>query len=61
MGGRLAGLALVALGAGLVLMLGFEATLTRIAGVLALLAFIGLGVFAIATPEFLGGDRDDES
>jgi len=59
MPGRLTGLALVALVAGLVLMLGFEATFTRIGGVLALLAFIGLGAFAIATPEFLGGDEED--
>jgi hypothetical protein len=58
---RLTRLALVALAAGLVLMLGFEATLTRIAGVLALLAFIALGVFAIATPDFLGEDEDRES
>ena len=58
---RLTALALVALLAGLVLMLGFEATLTRIAGVLALLAFIALGVFAIATPDFLGEDEDGES
>ena len=43
---------------GVVLMLVFDATLTRIAGVVLLLAGIGLGVFAIATPEFTS---DEES
>lgn len=36
------------------LMIPFEATVTRIAGVFCLFAFIVLGVFAIATPERLG-------
>jgi hypothetical protein len=40
---------------GVVLMLVFDETLTRIAGVVLLLAGIGLGVFAIATPEFTEG------
>jgi hypothetical protein len=43
---------------GLVLMIGFEHTLTRIFGVLALFAFVVTGVFVIADPEFLG--REDE-
>ena len=43
---------------GVVLMLVFDETLTRIAGVVLLMAGIGLGVFAIATPEFTeGSDR----
>lgn len=42
--------------AGLVLMLGFEATVTRVLGVLALFAFIVLGVFLIADPELLDSD-----
>jgi hypothetical protein len=46
------------LAVGLVLMIGFEAPLTRIVGVLALFAFIVTGVFLIADPGFLD---DDES
>jgi hypothetical protein len=42
--------------AGLVLMIGFEATVTRVLGVLALFAFIVLGVFLIADPELLDSD-----
>lgn len=45
---------------GVALMIPFEATITRILGVACLLAFIVIGVFAIATPEFLSGDADDE-
>jgi hypothetical protein len=51
-------LMLVCLVGGLALMLGFEHTLTRIVGVLALFAFIVTGVFLIADPEFLGRDDD---
>jgi hypothetical protein len=39
---------------GVALMIPFEATVTRILGVLCLFAFIVLGVFAIARPERLG-------
>ena len=46
------------LAAGLVLMIGFELAVTRVLGVLALFAFIVIGVFVIADPEFLA--RDDE-
>lgn len=60
MTGRLLTLALIAAVAGLVLMLGFDTPLTRIAGVLALLAFVVLGVFAIASPEFLGEGGEEE-
>ncbi|UJA20497.1 hypothetical protein HJD18_09950 [Thermoleophilia bacterium SCSIO 60948] len=49
----------VALALAVVLMIVFDATLTRIVGVTAIFAFIALGTFAIATPEFLEGDRDD--
>ena len=45
------------LAVGLVLMIGFEEPLTRIAGVLALFAFIVICVFLIADPELL--DPDD--
>jgi uncharacterized membrane protein YkgB len=44
--------------AGLVLMIGFEHTVTRVLGVLALFAFIVTGVFLIADPEFLARDDD---
>jgi hypothetical protein len=46
------------LAVGLVLMIGFEATLTRIVGVLALFTFIITGVFLIADPAFL--EREDD-
>ena len=42
----------------LVLMLLFEHTLTRIAGVLAMFAFIVSGVFLIASPAFTKADED---
>jgi hypothetical protein len=45
------------LAVGLVLMIGFDAAVTRILGVLALFTFIVTGVFLIADPAFL--DRDD--
>jgi hypothetical protein len=46
-------LMLACLVAGLGLMLAFESTITRLLGVLALFAFIVIGVFLIADPEFL--------
>jgi hypothetical protein len=52
---------LVSLALGLVLMIGFEAPLTRIVGVVALFAFIVSGVFLIADPEFLRQDEDPAS
>jgi hypothetical protein len=42
---------------GLVLMLVFEAVVTRVLGVAALLAFIVSGVFLIADPGFLGDEE----
>jgi hypothetical protein len=44
------------LAVGLVLMIGFEAAITRLLGVLALFAFIVSGVFLIADPELLDAD-----
>jgi hypothetical protein len=43
---------------GLALMLGFESAITRLLGVLALFAFIVIGVFLIADPAFLA--EEDE-
>ena len=47
------------LGAGLLLMLLFEAWFTRLLGVAALFAFIVSGVFLIADPAFLAAEDDD--
>jgi hypothetical protein len=47
------------LGLGLALMLGFESAITRVLGVLALFAFIVIGVFLIADPAFLA-EEDEE-
>ena len=44
---------------GVVLMVPFESTITRVLGVAALIAFVVCGVFAIATPEFLARDDDE--
>jgi hypothetical protein len=46
------------LGVGLALMLAFESWITRLLGVLALFAFIVIGVFLIADPTFLA--EEDE-
>jgi hypothetical protein len=43
---------------GVVLMVGFEATLTRVVGVALLFAFIVSGVFLVADPEFLTAEED---
>ncbi len=50
--------AIAAFATGAALMLVFDATATRIAGVVLLLSGIALGVFAIATDEFIAGDDD---
>jgi hypothetical protein len=47
------------LGAGLLLMLLFEAWFTRLLGVAALFAFIVTGVFLIADPAFLAAEDDE--
>jgi hypothetical protein len=43
---------------GLLLVLLVEAAIGRIIGVPLIFVGLGLGVAAIATPDFLGGDRD---
>ena len=57
---RVAIAALAAGALGALLMFLFEEWFTRLAGVLGLFAFIVLGVFAIASPPFLEGDREEE-
>ncbi|HEX2409591.1 MAG TPA: hypothetical protein VHJ39_00375 [Solirubrobacteraceae bacterium] len=56
----LVALMLGSLALGLVLMLLFEAPVTRILGVAALFTFIVSGVFLIADPAFLGTDEERE-
>ena len=41
---------------GVGLMVPFESTVTLLLGVVSLLSFVVLGVFAILTPEYLGDD-----
>jgi hypothetical protein len=45
--------------AGLALMLIFESAISRVLGVLALFAFIVIGVFVIADPAFLAEDEEE--
>ena len=47
------------LAAGLALMLAFESWITRLLGVLALFAFIVIGVFLIADPAFLAEEKGE--
>jgi hypothetical protein len=56
---KLLGFMFTCLGAGLLLMLLFEAWSTRLLGVAALFAFIVSGVFLIADPTFLAADDDE--
>ena len=51
-------LMLACLVVGLALMLAFESAVTRTLGVLALFAFIVIGVFLIADPAFLAREED---
>jgi hypothetical protein len=44
---------------GMGLMLAFESALSRVAGLLALFAFIVIGVFLIADPAFLAAEDGD--
>jgi uncharacterized membrane protein YoaK (UPF0700 family) len=46
---------------GVVLMVGFEATVTRILGVVLLFAFIVSGVFVVADPAFLAAEEDADA
>ena len=48
---------LTSLGAGLVLMLGFDRPATRLLGVVSLAVFFVAGLFLVADTEFLAGDR----
>jgi preprotein translocase subunit SecD len=57
MRGRLGAFTLAALVFALVFMLLFEATVTRIVGVVAMIAFIVAGVFLIASPGFLDAEE----
>ena len=57
-------LAIASLAAGVLavlVMVPFEYTVTRILGVILMLSFIVLGVFAIATPEYLGAEPEDDN
>ena len=58
MSGRLPLIAFVCFVVGCVLVLLVEAAIARIIGVPLMFVGIGLGVAAIATPEFLDSDRD---
>jgi hypothetical protein len=51
-------LMLTSLALGLPLMLLFENTFTRIAGVILCFVFIVSGVFVLASPAFLGNDEE---
>jgi hypothetical protein len=55
---RLATLAVFLLGVGL--MLAFNVTITRLLGVACILAFIVLGVFTIASPEYLAEEPGED-
>jgi hypothetical protein len=55
---RLKALAVVAFLVGTVVILLAEATWLRMASAVILVAYVVLGLFAIATPEFLEQDRD---
>lgn len=56
---RLALAAVVAFVVGAGLMIPFEATVTRVGGIVALAAFVILGLAAIAEPGFLTADADE--
>lgn len=47
--------------AGVALMVPFEATITRVLGVAALLGFVICGVFLIADPRTLARDEEGET
>jgi len=59
--GRLRALAVAAFVIGTAVILLAEATWLRMASAGVLIAYVVAGLFAIATPEFLERDRDDES
>jgi hypothetical protein len=47
---------LLAIGVGL--MIPFDTTLTRVLGMVCLVAFVATGIFSVANPGFLAGDDD---
>jgi hypothetical protein len=53
-------LMLASFAVGFVLMMVFEAPITRIVGLITLFVFIVSGVFLIADPAFLGQDDDGD-
>lgn len=55
---RLLAVMLGCFGVGSLLMLLFEAPVTRVLGLLALVAFMVTGVFLVASPAFLTGDEE---
>ncbi len=57
---RLFAATITALVVGAVLNLVFDQVVTRVIGVLALLAFVVLGAFLILSPEYLGRGDDQE-
>ena len=57
-GSRLPGIAAACFVVGLALIFAIDAGWARIVGVPLVFTGIALGVAAIATPEFLAGDRD---
>lgn len=57
---RLGRLAFAAFVAGVLLMVPFESTITRVLGLLCLFGFIVVGLFAVATPTRLGEPVDSE-
>jgi hypothetical protein len=58
--GPLAAFTVACVAIGLPLMIVFEATATRVIGVIALFAFIVAGVFLIASPAFLLAEERSE-
>lgn len=56
----LAVIAVVVFGLGVGLMVPFESTVTRIGGILALTAFVVCGLAAIADPDFLAADAEED-
>lgn len=59
MSARLPWIALACFVGGCLLVLVVDEAIARVAGVPLMLAGIALAVAAIATPEFVAGDRDD--
>jgi hypothetical protein len=56
---RLEALMLGSFAIGVVLMIGFHSTLTRVLGMTALIVFMVSGVFVVIAPELLEPDDDD--